>query len=322
MTSFYEVLGVEKDASEQEIKKAYRKLSLKYHPDRNPNDKAAEDKFKEINEAYQTLGDKDKKNVYDNGGSNQFNFGGADQINEILRSMGFGFNNQNTKSNKFQVQHQINISLYQAVFGCNVELDLPSYINCKDCAGVGGTKKTCHACNGAGHTLTFLGALQYPSKCVTCSGKGHILTTACKSCNQEGFKKKTRHINLKIPAGIQSNVAMHISSEPDDRSDVYIIVNVAKHPTISRNGATLFSTEKVSCFDAMIGGKIKVETIDGSVNLNIPVGTQHGDQLIIEGHGGVLTNGRANHIVQIQIEIPKNLTDEQIKKIQEVKEGN
>jgi len=334
MKNYYDVLGVDKDAAEQEIKAAYRKLSLKYHPDRNPDDKIAEERFKEINEAYQTLGNAEKRQQYDLGGTGfpggfPGGFGGNDHINDILRSMGFNINidfggapqtRNGNNVQRFQVKQQVNITLRDAVFGCEVEIDVPSYINCKDCSGVGGDKKQCHKCQGVGQTVTFLGTMQYPATCVTCNGKGYVLTSTCATCNQEGFKKQSKHLKLKIPAGIQNGSALRINPEPNERCDIFIVVGVMLHPKINRNGATLFSNEVVSCLDAMVGGKKAVETIDGAVELIIPPGTQHGQQLIIDGHGGILTNGRANHIVNVHLEVPKNLTPEQTKKIKDIRD--
>ncbi len=328
MVNHYDLLGVDKTATENEIKTAYRKLSLKYHPDRNPNDKIAEDKFKEINEAYQVLSDPEKRQMYDLGGAayGQHN----SPIDEILRNMGFNINidfangnpfGKNTSPKKMQINHQITISLKDAIFGCEVNTSVPSYIDCSECKGDGGNKAQCHKCSGAGHAVQFLGAMQYKSLCVTCNGKGYVLTTSCRSCNQEGIKKTTKNIKLKIPAGIQSQTMLHIASSPNDRCDIFVGVNVMKHASISRNGATLFSTESISCLDAMIGGNIKVETIDGKVDLSIPPGTQQGQQLVIDGHGGILTTGRASHIVNVHIDIPKNLTEEHIKIIQTIKDS-
>lgn len=326
MKNYYDILGVKKDASEQDIKSAFRKLSLKYHPDRNQDDKIAEEKFKEINEAYQTIGDPEKRQIYDFGGNSQDGFDPRDQINDILRSMGINFNvdfmqSQHMRNGprKMQIKQQINITLHNAVFGCDVELDVPAYISCKDCNGIGGAKETCHKCAGAGQTITFLGTMQYPSTCLTCSGKGYVLTTACHTCNQEGFKKQTKHLKIKVPAGIQNQSALHVTTDDTDKCDVFIIVNVMKHNKIGRNGATLFSTENISCLDAMTGGKKRVETIDGHYDLTIPQGTQHGQQLVIDGHGGLLGNKRANHIVSIAIDIPKNLTSEQITELKKIK---
>lgn len=324
---YYDVLGVNKDASEAELKAAYKKLSLKYHPDRNPDDKIAEDKFKEINEAYQTLGDPEKRQAYDMGGQGfPGGFGGpGGDINDILRSMGFNINfdfggPRTRGEQRFQVKQPITISLREAVFGCEVELDVPAYVNCKDCSGVGGTKKECHKCNGAGQTVTFIGPMQYPATCITCNGKGYVLITTCATCNQEGYKRKNKHIKVKIPAGMQNNNILRLPTDPDERSDIFILVNVLPHPKIQRNGATLFSTERVSVLDAMVGGKITVETIDGNVELAIPAGTQQGQQLVINGHGGILTNGRANHIVSVHLEVPTNLTAEQAKKIKDLRD--
>jgi molecular chaperone DnaJ len=330
MADYYELLGIAKDADEKAIKGAFRKLSLKYHPDRNPDDKSAEAKFKEINEAYQTLSDPAKRQQYDFGGVSNGAYNSP--IEDILRNMGFGMNfdigqnpfsgsNRSNRSNsqqKMQITQQVNISLKDAVFGCELDIKVPSYINCVDCKGSGGEKKACHKCGGAGQTSRFLGAMQYISKCVTCNGLGHVLISTCHSCNQDGFKKTTRSLKMKIPAGIQSQTALHINGDINERCDVFVIVNVIKHTTINRNGATLFSTEQISCLDAMVGGKINVETIDGVVELFVPPGTQQGSQLVIENRGGVLTNGRANHIVNAHISIPV-LTEEQIKIIQSIK---
>lgn len=329
MKNYYDILEVSSDANEQEIKSSYRKLSFKYHPDKNPDDKTAVDTFKEINEAYQTLGDPEKRQVYDLGGSDgQVVFNSGDQINDILRSMGINinvdFSGQNpfgrkNNTQKIQVKHQINISLHDAVFGCDVETDVPSYIVCKDCDGVGGKKESCYKCNGVGQTVTFLGTMQYPATCATCNGRGYVLITTCSHCNREGFKKKTKHIKLKIPMGVQNQSALHLSPEPDDKCDLFIIINVLKHPKIQRNGITLFSIEEISCLDAMVGGNINIETIDGEYNLKIPPGTQNGYQLIIEQHGCFIPTGRASHIVSVSIVIPQNLTPLQIKKIEEIK---
>lgn len=333
MKNYYDVLGVAKEATEQEVKASYRKLSLKYHPDRNPDDKIAEEKFKDINEAYQTLGNPEKRQVYDMGGTGfQGGFGGFGVqdvgINDILKSMGFNVNfdfngstnRQQSGDQRFQMRQQVNISLKDAVFGCEVELDVPSYINCKDCSGIGGVKAKCHKCNGAGQTVTFLGTMQYPATCVTCNGRGHVLTSTCASCNQEGYKRKMKHVKVRIPASVQHNSALRIAPDADDRCDIFIVVGVMPHPRIGRNGATLFSTEAISCLDAIVGGKKIIETIDGECELIIPPGTQQGKQLVVEGRGGILTTGRANHVVNIHLEVPTNLTPDQVKKIKDIRD--
>jgi len=326
---YYEILGVGRDATEQEIKAAFRKLSLKYHPDRNPDDKIAEEKFKEINEAYQTLSDAEKRSAYDMGGQGPSfpGFGGfGGDINDILKSMGFNINidfggsPRNRGQQRFQVKQQITLPLKDSVFGCEVEIDVISYVNCKDCGGDGGTKVDCHKCKGAGQTIQFVGPTQYKVTCVTCNGKGFVLTATCHSCNQEGFKKKNRHLKFKVPAGIGHGAALRMPAEQDERCDIFVIVAVMPHPKIQRNGATLFSTERISVLDALVGGKKMVETIDGDVELPIPAGTQHGQHLVIEGRGGVLTNGRANHIVNVHLEVPTDLTAEQLKKIKEIRD--
>ena len=327
MKDFYDILGVSEDADAQEIKKAYRKLSLKYHPDHN-KEADAEVKMKDINEAYATLSDPDKRQIYDLGGDGAFD--ANQQVSDILRNMGFNINidfgtgtatHVRNSANKIQIRHQVNISLHDAVFGCDIDTDIPFYIACGECNGTGGTRAQCHKCKGAGHTVTFLGAMQFPALCVTCNGKGYVLTTTCNGCNQEGVKKQVRRVKVKFSPGTQHQSAIHISPESGDKCDVFVVANVMRHPTISRNGATLFSTEPISCLDAMAGGVKKVEVIDGMCDLVIPPGTQQGQQLTIEGRGGILTNGRANHIVSVSIYVPKDLTPEQVEKIRAIRDN-
>ena len=325
MSNHYQTLGIEETATDDEIKRAYKKLAMQHHPDRNADDKDAETKMKEINEAYQVLGDSEKRRMYDMGADNDSGFGfGNDNLNDILKSMGFninfGFGGSRSAEQRMQVKHQVTIPLKDAVFGCTTDLNIPVYVNCVSCKGIGGDKATCHKCNGAGQTVTFLGTIKYPAQCVTCNGAGYVLTSTCSTCNRQGYTRKSRHIKLKIPAGIQNGAALRINPEKDDRCEVFILVAVMPHPKINRNGATLFSTETISCLDAMIGGAKQVETIDGYVVLQIPAGTQQGQQLVIEGHGGVLTNGRANHLVNVHIDVPTNLTAEQTKKIKDVRD--
>lgn len=323
---YYEILGVNKDANEQEIKKAFKDLAFKFHPDRNKDDKVAEEKFKNINEAFQVLGDKDRRQKYDLGGAEQVIFSN-NPMADILKSMGFNINidfgnssvnNHNRGNGKITTKQTLNISLYDAVFGCEIDINVPSYINCKDCSGFGGDKENCKACSGSGITTTHLGTMKIPSSCITCNGGGYTLTSTCHTCNREGFKKGSRKLRLKVPAGVKHQSALHINSDENDKSDVYVIINVMRHNKIAREGAILYSIENVSCLDAIVGGTKKVEVIDGYCDLVIPPGTQNGQQLIIEGRGGVLTNGRANHIVNVNIEVPTNLNDEQMNKIREI----
>jgi molecular chaperone DnaJ len=324
MKNYYEILGLDQEADEKAIKKAFRALSIKYHPDKNPGDKASEETFKEISEAYNTLSDAQKRQAYDMSNTQIYNNANPqDQINEILRQMGininFGGRANKQGQQRFQVHHQVSISLYEAVFGCEKNIKVPSYINCQGCNGAGGKREKCHKCNGAGYTEMFLGAAKIPSSCVTCNGSGSIITATCSSCNQEGYKKSTKQVKVKIPAGIQQQTAMHVPPDINDKCEIYIIINVEKHSKINRNGATLFSTEIISCLDALVGGKKKIETIDGHYDLIIPPGTQQGAQLTIEGCGGILSSGRAHHIVNIHIDIPTNLSAEQIKQIEEIR---
>jgi molecular chaperone DnaJ len=326
MKDYYEILGVNRDANEQEIKKAFRKLSLAHHPDRNPDNKDAEEQFKTINEAYQVLGDPEKRRAYDMGGQG-FDVDPREHINDILRSMGFNINidfsqsNPFAQSNKIQFKHQINITLHDAIFGCNVDVNVPSYINCKSCNGVGGKKEACKPCKGAGKTLTFLGTMQYPATCVSCGGRGYVLTSTCANCNQEGYKRGNKKIKLKVPAGVKHQAMLRINSDPEDRCDVIIIVNVMQHSKIKRNGNVLYSNEAISCIDAMLGCVKNIETIDGRCDLHISPGIQNGQQITMPNHGIINADGsRGEYIVGINISTPTDLDADVVNKLNEVKE--
>lgn len=318
---YYKILEVEKTATDEEIKKAYKRLARKYHPDHN-KDPEAEDKFKTINEANQILGNQEKRKAYDTLYS-QPQFNQNDMINDILRSMNMGFGQHNPYSQqhqgKIQFRHPVSVSFNDAVFGCEINIDVPSYINCDGCNGKGGDTIVCKACNGAGKNSTFIGASRFESTCITCNASGHTLSSTCQKCNRNGYTKKMRHLKLKIPQGIQNQSILHIGSDINDRADVFIVVNVQKHPKIERNGNTLYSTEVISCIDALIGVKKIVEIIDGKEEIEIPAGTQYGAQIIIEKKGIPTQNGRNNHIVNIQIDIPK-LTQQQIEKVKQIME--
>lgn len=325
MKDYYKILGVKEDAAESDIKKAYRELALVNHPDRNKDDKVAENKMKEINEAYQTLGDPEKRRVYDVG-SNNPNIDPREQINDILRGMGFNINIDFTQSNplrqqKMQFKHQISINLHDAIFGCEVDVDIPSYMNCDACGGNGGQKITCKSCSGAGQTFTFLGTLQYPVSCVACGAKGFTLASTCQKCNQEGYKRGTKHVKIKVPAGVKNHSIMRLKSDPNDRCEVLIVVNVLRHDTITRqNNDVLSSIEKISCFDAILGCVKTIELIDGKYELTIPQGVQYGQQISIQDRGALLNNKRVEHVVVIEISTPRELDNKDMEKIKHMRD--
>lgn len=316
MKDYYTVLGVESDASEADIKKAYRTLSFKYHPDKNPDDKIAEDKFKEINEAYQTLGDPQKRQQYDLGDPGDAPEFGMN-INDMLRNFGIDLNtggfggfgrNQAGPGKQYKYNIPLNVSFKDAVFGTEQEVIIPSHKKCDDCTGQGGTTAKCGTCNGTGQTMRMLGTMQIVSTCHKCSGKGIVLTTTCGKCKGIGSIKENKKITVKIPAGIQNGSMMHFGSDPNELADIYLSISAAAHPRITRSGVILQSTEKISCLDAVVGGTIKIELIDGEIDLHIPAGVQHGQQLRVKGHGGKLPDGtRADHMVTLNLVVPKTL---------------
>jgi molecular chaperone DnaJ len=358
---YYEILGVNKDATKAEIKKAYRKLALKYHPDKNP-DKSAEEKFKEISEAYAVLYDDEKRRLYDQYGhagidqrySYEDIFRGAD-FGDIFRGMGidfdFGFNDiferffghrmdfnrrGPRRSRGMDLRYDIEISLEDAYNGLKTEINVPRTETCRTCQGSGakpGTNpKTCTECNGTGQSRqsrrTAFGVFTQISTCSKCHGEGTIIKDYCPQCNGKGKIQKTRSIELKIPEGVDDGSQLRLSGEGEAGSfggssgDLYIVIHVKRHPKYNRTGSNLHMIKEISYPEAALGGKIDIETIDGSIgSLKIPEGTQNGDILKIRNKGmpELHNRGFGDLYVVIQIKTPKKLNRKIRKLLEELK---
>ena len=346
---YYEVLGLQKGASDDEIKKAFRKMAMKYHPDRNPGDKEAEEKFKEVNEAYGILSDPDKKNKYDrfghagvdpNAGFGGGGFGGAgfDDIFDIFGNMfgggfgggGFGGGNarrRNAPMKGRDLQKAITITFEEAAFGTKKEISVTKYVKCSTCNGDGtkpGTeKKTCPNCGGSGqvHTVqrTPFGQFQSTGPCPDCGGKGTMIETPCDDCGGTGKVRKTIKINVDIPAGIDNGQTIRLNGQGDcginngPSGDLLINVSVKSHPLFNRDGADISCEIPVTYMDAVLGAEIIVPTIDGDVKFNISAGTQNGTVFNLKGKGVKRINrtDRGNQYVKIFVEVPKNLNKKQ-----------
>ncbi|MCQ2406214.1 MAG: molecular chaperone DnaJ [Oscillospiraceae bacterium] len=342
----YEVLGISKGASEDEIKKAYRKLAKQYHPDLHPGDKEAEEKFKELGEAYEILSDPDKKAKYDQYGHAAFDpsagFGGAgaggfgfDDLGDILGNIfggGFGgFGGGGTRRNGPQKGESVRISLTltfeEAVFGCQKEIAVPRIENCDECGGSGaapGTSaETCPNCHGSGTVVTqqrtMFGVMQSQTACPHCRGTGKIVKTPCSRCDGKGKIKRTKKFNVTIPAGIDDGQTIplrgqgHVGVNGGPNGDVLVTVRVKSHALFERDGQNVYMELPISFVQAALGAELEVPTLDGKVKYELPEGTQSGDMFRLKGKGIPYLNSssRGDQFVTVYIVTPKNLTKEQ-----------
>ncbi len=346
---YYEVLGVDKSASADEIKKAYRKLAKKYHPDLNPGDKAkvAEEKFKEASEAYEVLSDAEKKQRYDQfghagvdpqagggygGGYGDFGgFGGFEDIFGSFFGGGFGGQtrrNPNAPQRGRDLKYGIDLTFEQACFGCEIELNVSRTEKCDSCGGSGaeaGTSaSTCGTCHGTGQVSsvqrTAFGAFQSTRPCSTCGGTGKVIKSPCKACRGEGTVRKSRKVKVKIPAGIDNDQIISVSGQGDAgknggmSGDLLVVTRVKKHKLFTRQGYDIMCDFPITFVEAALGAEIEVPTIDGKVTYNVPEGTQTGTVFRLKGKGVPRLHGsgaRGDQYVKINIEIPKNLSDKQ-----------
>lgn len=355
---YYEVLGLQKGASEDEIKKAFRKMAMKYHPDRNPGDKEAEEKFKEVNEAYSVLSDSDKKSKYDRfghagvdpnagfGGAGGFSgAGGFDDIFDIFGNMfgggggfgGFGGGGGARRNGPMKgrdLQKAITIEFEEAAFGVKKEISISKYVKCDTCNGEGnkpGTeKKTCPSCNGTGqvHTVqrTPFGQFQSTGPCPDCGGKGTIIDTPCPDCHGTGKIRKNVKINIDIPAGVdnESVITLRGQGEPGENGgpngDLYIVITVKPHKMFKRERDNLYLDMPISFEQAALGDDIVVPTLSEKVTYKIPAGTQPGTVFRLKGKGvrNVRSGRMGDMYVKVILEVPTKLNSKQKKAIQEM----
>jgi molecular chaperone DnaJ len=355
---YYEILGVSKNAGKTDIKKAYRKLALKFHPDKNPS-KDAEEKFKEISEAYAVLYDDEKRKLYDMYGhagidqrfTSEDIFRGAD-FGDIFRGMGFdfgfediferffghgmGFNRRTTRRTRgADLRYDIEISLEDAYKGLETTIRVPRSEACKNCDGTGakpGTNpKKCTRCDGTGQLRqsrrTAFGMFTQVTACSRCRGEGTIIDTPCPDCKGKGIVQKTRNIELKIPKGIDDGSQLRLAGEGEagqaGAGDLYIVVHVKKHAKFNRRGIDLHTVKSISFPEATLGTKIDIETINGNVEtLKIPDGTQNGDILRIRNAGmpDVRSRSQGDLYVEIHIKTPTKLSRNAKKLLDELKD--
>lgn len=354
---YYEILGVKKSASLDEVKKAYRSLALQHHPDRVPEDKKkdSEEKFKEISEAYAVLSDSQKRVLYDQYGhagvdqrySTEDIFRGADfsSIFENLAGFGsgdsifgsifgdsgfdlFGGSGRSRRSRRGRdLEFEIEITLEEVNSGVEKVLNVPRYELCKKCQGSGekpGSKKTiCSQCRGKGQVTVSGGFFQLTQTCPQCRGAGRIISAFCPNCNGQGKTKVTRKIHIKIPAGIEHGSHLRVRGEGEEgqagKGDLYVLVYVKTHSTFGRNGQEVLCDASVPMTKAILGGETKVATLNGNVKMKIPRGTQSGKIFRLAGKGlpSVRSSRKGDQLVRIKVETPTNLPKEQVGIIEE-----
>ncbi len=340
---YYEILGVKKDATPEEIKKIYRKLALKYHPDRNSSDSNAEKKFKEINEAYQVLSNSEKRARYDQFGSAEgmggfdfqgrgfSDFGDFGDFGDIFNSF-FGTSTRRggrgTRAQKgANLRYNLEVSFEDAAFGKETKIEIPNWENCPKCKGNGakpGTSpQTCPDCHGTGEVKstqsTMFGQFVNVKTCPRCAGEGKIIQDKCVNCRGTGKVKKNKIVKIKIPAGVDSGHQLRLTGmgEPGERGgpsgDLYIVLYVKPHEIFIRNGIDISCTHSISFVKAALGGTIAVPTLEEKTNIKIPAGTQSNNIFRLRGKGifKIGTKQRGDQYVKIIVEIPKKINDEQ-----------
>ena len=351
---YYEILGVAKDAPEKEIKKAYRRVAMKFHPDRNPDDKDAEDKFKEASEAYEILSDAQKRSAYDqyghdavSGNAGAGGFGGgngnfSDIFGDVFGDIfggGGGGGRSHGPARGSDLRYNLDINLEEAVKGTEVKIRVPTLVSCSPCNGSGAKKGstpvTCTTCNGMGQVRMQQGFFSVQQTCPNCRGKGKMISDPCNSCHGQGLVEETKTLSVKVPPGVDTGDRIRLSGEgeagPDGgpAGDLFVQMNVRDHSIFERDGKNLYCEVPISFIDAALGGELEVPTLDGRVKLKIPAETQTGKLFRMRGKGVTPVRGGATGdlLCRVILETPVNLTKKQKELLAELqisfeKEGN
>lgn len=345
---YYQTLEVDKTTSDADIKKAYRRLALKYHPDRNPDDKAAEDKFKEINEAYACLSDPKKRANYDQFGTAEgagAGFGGFGGYGDFSGNFGDIFEDvfgnifgdftgrRRTRPTKGQdLRYDLGINLKEAVFGTEEKINIPRWENCSTCGGTGSKPgkgpTTCQTCKGTGQTKLQQGFFTIARTCGTCGGEGKVITDPCTKCKGHGKVRRERTVSLKIPAGVDTGIRLKVTGEGEagnhggPNGDLYVVINVEPHPYFKRKDNDLLCEVPVSFVQAALGSEIEVPTIDGKEAIKIPAGTPSGRVFHLRGKGVPKLGGygKGDQFVSVFVDVPRKLTPRQKELLQEFAE--
>ena len=345
---FYEVLGVDRGASDAELKKAYRRLAMKYHPDRNPDDADAIEKFKEANEAYEVLTDSNKRAAYDQyghagvdpnmGGGQGGGFGGGADFSDIFGDVfgdifgGGRGRGRSSVQRGSDLRYTLELDLEQAVRGDEVTIRIPTLEECETCDGSGAKKGsspvTCTTCGGIGQVRMQQGFFSVQQTCPRCQGSGKMITDPCNDCDGQGRKEKQQTLSVKIPAGVDTGDRIRVSGKGEaglnggPPGDLYVVVSVREHKIFQRDGKNLFCEVPISITDAALGGELEVPTLDGRVKLKIPAGSQTDKLFRIRGKGVTPVRGGATGdlLCRVVVETPVNLTKRQRELLEELRE--
>ncbi|KJF86718.1 molecular chaperone DnaJ [Photobacterium leiognathi] len=344
----YEVLGVARDANERDIKKAYKRLAMKYHPDRNQGDEESAEKFKEVKYAYEILTDGQKRAAYDQYGHAAFEqggigggggFGGGADFSDIFGDVfgdifggGGGGRRQQRAQRGSDLRYNMELTLEEAVRGCSKEIRVPTLVGCDSCDGSGAKKgssaTTCTTCHGAGQVQMRQGFFAVQQTCPHCHGRGQIIKDPCDKCHGEGRVEETKTLSVKIPAGVDTGDRIRLTGEGEagefgaPAGDLYVQVHVKEHNIFQRDGNNLHCDVPVSFTMAALGGEVEVPTLDGRVNLKVPAETQTGRMFRMRGKGVTSVRGgmTGDLICRLVVETPVNLSSRQKELLQELEE--
>ena len=353
---YYEVLEVTRTVTVEEIKKSYRKLAVKHHPDKNPGDSHAEERFKELGEAYDVLMDPDKRAAYDRYGHQAFaqgtgpsagqgfhdpfdifrevfgQGGGGGGIFEQFFGGGGGARGGDGRQRGSDLRYDMQIKLEEAAFGCEKEVEISKLDTCEKCAGKGAEDgsqaATCPTCHGRGQVISSRGFFQVSQTCPNCRGTGQIIAKPCRACHGDGRVERTSRIKLKIPAGIEDGSRLRSSGNGEagirggSRGDLYVVIHVKEHSVFERQEENLYCEIPVSFITAALGGEVRAPTLEGKASLKIPSGTQSGTAFKLRGKGMPVLNSstRGDLIVRVLVEVPTKLDAGQRKKLEEFAE--
>jgi molecular chaperone DnaJ len=339
---YYEILGIQRGASEEEIKKAFRQLAMKYHPDRNQGDKIAEEKFKELSEAYEILSNPEKRKMYDQFGHSAFSQGaggpqgpqggGSFDFDDIFGGTGFedifntffgGGTSRRTRTRTTargsDIRADINLDLSDVLTDKNLKIKVRRNDSCEVCHGTGsrsgGRASTCPTCGGRGSVRTTQGFFSISTTCPSCHGAGTQISDPCSNCRGSGINEKDSFINVKIPAGVDDGVRLRVSDEGDSgrnggpRGDLYVLIHIRNNTSFERRGTDLYGKLKISFPRAVFGGQIEVESLDGSKRVSIPSGVQSGHQIRLKNEGipEIRSKVRGDIYYEVTIDVPKTL---------------
>ena len=341
---YYDVLGVGKTADEKEIKKAYRRVAMKYHPDRNPDDPDADEKFKEASEAYEILSDSEKRTAYDQFGhagvEGQMGGGGfgggsfSDIFGDVFGDIfGGGGRGRGGAQRGSDLRYTLDISLEDAVRGTTVEIRVPTLVSCGTCDGSGARKgsspTTCGTCGGAGQVRMQQGFFQVQQTCPTCRGRGSTISDPCTSCRGQGRVEKTKKLSVKVPPGVDTGDRIRLGGEGEAGTeggppgDLFVQMSVKQHPIFERDGKHLYCEVPITFADAALGGELEVPTLDGRVKLKIPPETQTGKLFRLRGKGvqPVRGGGVGDLLCRAVVETPVNLNKRQKEILRELQDS-